>query len=92
MKVQHLAEAIIMQSIEDLWDGAHRDDSIHFFAGKDFRTCASAAGIDVAGQIKILKMLEKPIKDTKIPMKKAKKLSSGYAPRGAEFGEAVGSH
>ncbi len=91
MKVQHLAEAIILQSIEDLWDDAHREDSINFFAGKDFRTCAAAAGIDISDQIKILKMIEKPVEDTKASTRRSRKASGVYLPRRTELGEAVGS-
>ncbi len=56
MKVAHLAEAIILQSIEDLWDEEQRQGCIDFFTGEDFRTCAAIAGISTADQIKILRM------------------------------------
>ncbi len=54
--VRHLAEAIILQSIEDLWDEEHREECTKFFTGEDFRTCAALAGLDTADQIKILNM------------------------------------
>ena len=56
MKAAHLAEAIILQSIEDLWDDEHREGCIEFFTGEDFRICAAIADISTSDQIKILKM------------------------------------
>jgi len=75
MKVQHLAEAVILQAIEDLWNEDHREDCINFFSGEDFRTCASIAGMDVTEQIEILKMLDKLIKDTRRSVKSGEKAS-----------------
>jgi len=62
MKSKHLAEAIILQCIEDLWDENYRKDSISFFSGDDFRTCASIAGMDIPEQLKILNLLSGLIK------------------------------
>ena len=73
MKVRHIAEAIILQSIEDLWVEDLREECIKFFSGKDFRTCASVAGIDVPSQIKILNMVGKSIKGLKSPAKAGKR-------------------
>ena len=56
MKIAQLAEAIILQSIEDLWDEDRREGCIDFFTGEDFRTCAAIAGISTSDQIRILKM------------------------------------
>jgi hypothetical protein len=56
MKLRHFAEAIILQSIDDLWNEQQRQGCIDFFAGEDFRTCAAIAGISTSDQIKILKM------------------------------------
>jgi hypothetical protein len=78
MKVPHLAEAVIMQSIEDLWDENHREDCIRFFTGEDFRTCASIAGMDTCEQIKILTMLSRIIKDMKKPGKDKRKTTCGH--------------
>lgn len=90
MKVNHLAEAIILQSMEDLWDESHREDCIRFFTGEDFRTCAAIAGMDTCEQIKILTMLSQMIKDMNKPAKDKKKVTYGHiSPRynnGRELG------
>lgn len=92
MKVEHLAEAIILQSIEDMWNEEHRDESITFFAGKDFRTCASLASIDIADQIGILKMLDKIIKDTQSQAGTRKKASYAYPLLRSNMRETARSH
>jgi hypothetical protein len=56
MRVSHLAEAIILQSIQDLWDEEHRQSCVEFFTGEDFRTCAALAGMSTSDQIKIFNM------------------------------------
>jgi len=78
MKAEHLAEAIILQSIEDLWDKDCKEECIRFFTGEDFRTCAAIAGIDVSDQIEILNMLGGLIKDMHKPAKARKKIASKY--------------
>ena len=78
MKVKHLAEAVILQAIEDLWNEDHRKECIDFFAGEDFRACASLAGMDIADKIEILKMLDKLIKDTQEPLKTRKRMPYKY--------------
>ncbi len=32
MNIKALAEAVILQSLEDLWNAAHRTESIEFFS------------------------------------------------------------
>ncbi len=91
MKVNHLAEAIIMQSIEDLWAENHREDCIRFFTGEDFRTCAAIAGMDTCEQIKVLTMLSRMIKDLSKPGKDKKKTTYGHiSPRYNYSRELVG--
>jgi hypothetical protein len=89
MNIKHLAEAVILQAIEDLWDQDDRAESIKFFAGEDFRTCASIAGIDIVEQIKILKMLDKHIKGTKKPVITGKTISCKHIFPQAEMREAA---
>lgn len=79
MKVNHLAEAIILQSMEDLWDENLREDCITFFTGEDFRTCAAIAGMDTCEQIKILTMLSQMIKDMNKPAKEKKRATYGHS-------------
>ncbi|RJQ23269.1 MAG: hypothetical protein C4560_00945 [Nitrospiraceae bacterium] len=52
-----LAEAIILQSLEDLCTQPHRKESRKFFGKNGFRTCAEIAGIDTVEQFKILHLL-----------------------------------
>ena len=78
MNTRHLAEAIILQSIEDLWIENHREECIRFFSGEDFRECAAIAGLDTDDQIKMLNMLGGLIKTLKKPIKARKKESYLY--------------
>jgi hypothetical protein len=89
MKVNQLAEAIILQSIEDLWDDDHREECIRFFTGEDFRTCAAIAGMDTGEQIKILKMLSRVIKGMRNPAKDKKKAGYGCLSSGSESGREL---
>lgn len=57
MGVRNLAEAIILQSIEDLWNKEHRGNCIRFFNGHAFNICAGIAGINPADQEKLLNMI-----------------------------------
>lgn len=52
-----LAEAIILQSIEDLWDKNNREESLAFFNGNAFDICALCAGMNVSEQQKIRALL-----------------------------------
>ncbi|MFA5354619.1 MAG: hypothetical protein WC291_10350 [Thermodesulfovibrionales bacterium] len=58
-KMQALAEAIILQSLEDLWDSSRREESLVFFEGDGFRFCTEMAGIDLGGRIQLLSMAGK---------------------------------
>ncbi|MDA8088133.1 MAG: hypothetical protein M0Z75_15720 [Nitrospiraceae bacterium] len=55
--VKSLAEAIILQSMEDFWGNAYREESIEFFKGEGFRVCAEIAGMGQDDQSKVLEML-----------------------------------
>jgi hypothetical protein len=78
MRVSHLAEAIILQSIQDLWDDDHRQDCIDFFAGEDFRTCAALAGMSTSDQIKILNMFSGIMKGAGRSVTSGRKRYDGY--------------
>jgi len=56
MRTKALAEAIILQSLEDLWEPAHRKESIEFLSGEGFRICARLAGMGPEECGKILAM------------------------------------
>lgn len=57
MGIKHLAEAVILQSWEDLWDPDHMAGSMEFFEGDGFRICAAIAEITRFKQDKILHLL-----------------------------------
>jgi hypothetical protein len=61
MSLNKLAEGIILQSIEDLWNESHREDCITFFKGKDFRLCAELAGMELADQVELLNLVMRSV-------------------------------
>ena len=69
MGISNLAEAIILQSIEDLSIEGQREDCIRFFNGRGFNICAGIAGINSADQEKLFDLVDGLIKIRK----------SGYA-------------
>ena len=54
---RRLAEAIILQSIEDLWNPVCRKGSRIFFEGDGFVLCSEIAGINYIKQLTMLRML-----------------------------------
>ena len=58
-KIRALAEAVILQSIEDLWSKTKRKKSIEFFMGDGFSLCADMAGMKVVERLRLLRMLRK---------------------------------
>ena len=52
-----LAEAIILQSIEDLWHPVCKRGSLRFFEGDGFVLCSEIAGISYIKQLSMLRML-----------------------------------
>ena len=58
-RIQSLAEAVILQAIEDLFDSSERNKSIDFFKGETFTLCAETAGLSTLEQIRIIRMLAK---------------------------------
>jgi hypothetical protein len=56
-KIAAFAEAVILQSIEDLFDSMQRKESIDFFKGEGFRLYAKIAGLSSTDQIRIIRML-----------------------------------
>ena len=55
--VRSLAEAIILQSIEDLWHPVCKKGSLMFFEGDAFTRCSEIAGISYIKQLAMLRML-----------------------------------
>jgi hypothetical protein len=52
-----LAEAVILQSIEDLWYPICKKGSLLFFQGDGFVICSEIAGISYVKQLVMLRML-----------------------------------
>jgi hypothetical protein len=67
VNVEKLAEAIILQSVEDLWDERYREDCINFFSGEEVSIYAGMGGMNVPDQIKLLNMVNGLIKNLKKP-------------------------
>lgn len=57
MSIKHLAEAVILQSLEDVWDPDYTSGSMEFFEGDGFKICADIAEINRFKQNKILHLL-----------------------------------
>lgn len=55
--IKNLAEAIILQSMEDIWVPAYKDESRDFFRGKGFKICSEIAGLDTIRQYKVINLI-----------------------------------
>lgn len=73
MNLRGLAEAIILQSLEDLWSIQHREGSIRFFGGAGFGIAAEMAGLGFNERLKILGLVKEFFRGVNIssPSKKA---------------------
>lgn len=58
-KHNELAQAIILQAMEDLWSKEHRLQSMRMFFGTEFKTLAVAAGLDPDETKHLLRMVLK---------------------------------
>jgi hypothetical protein len=65
MAVKELAETVILQSIEDLWDKEQQDLCSRFFCGQGFSFWADAAGMTISDRKKILSMILDSMTETK---------------------------
>jgi hypothetical protein len=66
MAVKELAEKVILQSIEDLWDKEQRDLCSAFFCGQGFSFWAETAGMTIADRRKILSLVLDSIAKSKV--------------------------
>jgi|WetSurMetagenome_2_1015567.scaffolds.fasta_scaffold497038_2 hypothetical protein len=62
MAIKYLAEAIILQSIEDLWNRQQEKDCVAFFEGEGFHLCAGMAGINMFYRRRLLKLISTSIR------------------------------
>ncbi len=58
-KIAALAEAIILQSMEDLWSKTQKNKSLDFFTNEGFHICAEMAGMKVMDRIRLLGLLRR---------------------------------
>lgn len=54
MGYRSLAEAVILQSLEDLSDPLHREESREFFGGEGFKIYGDIADLNFLKKIKII--------------------------------------
>lgn len=59
MGARKLAEAIIMQSLDDLSDARHRSESIDFFTGEGFSICAGIAGMGIEEKLRLMDIVKR---------------------------------
>ncbi|MBI5097785.1 MAG: hypothetical protein HZB30_00915 [Nitrospirae bacterium] len=52
--ITNLAEAIILQSLEDIWTPEYNKETREFFSGAGFKICSEIAGLDTMKQFKVL--------------------------------------
>ncbi len=52
-----LVEAILLQSLEDLWIDEERSNCIDFFGGEGFRICSEIAGMSSDDKVKMLNIV-----------------------------------
>jgi hypothetical protein len=58
-KIRVLAEAVILQSLEDLWSKTNRKKSVEFFKGDGFSLCADMAGMKVVDRLRLFRLLRR---------------------------------
>ncbi len=68
MILRNLAESIILQAIEDLWNSEknERRSSFVFFLGKGFHICSEIAGVKIPDRRKLLSMIGESAKHRKM--------------------------
>ncbi len=55
--LMNLAEAVILQSLEDIWVLEHKDECRNFFGGDGFKIYAGITRLDTITKLKILHLL-----------------------------------
>jgi hypothetical protein len=55
--LRNLTEAIILQSVEDLWDEGHKSECLTFFEREGFDICAGIAGIESSDRLRLIDMI-----------------------------------
>lgn len=57
-----IAEAIILQAVEDLWVPVHRKESIEFFTGEGFAICARIVGMGLYEKLRLILLIKKSMR------------------------------
>ncbi|MEW5805034.1 MAG: hypothetical protein AB1847_23355 [bacterium] len=60
-RIKNLAEAILLQTIEDIWDKNQQKTCFTFFNSRCFSLCADIAGIGIHDRKKILSMIQQSL-------------------------------
>jgi hypothetical protein len=63
MNIRNLAEAIILQSVEDLWDAKQKGDCLTFFCGESFGMCAEMSGMNTYEQAMMLQLVSASVQE-----------------------------
>jgi len=56
-----IAEAIILQAVEDLWNPVYRKESIEFFTGEGFAICAKIVGMGLYKKLRLVRLIKKAV-------------------------------
>lgn len=75
MGLKSLTESILLEALNDLYEGNHRNESIRFFSSPDFYVAAELAGMGLDEQMKILDIVRKIVIHTKKREEKTFRLS-----------------
>ena len=59
MSLKNLAEAVIAQSVEDLWNPIHKRKCIEFFTGEGFRLASEMARMSTVDKLRLVLMLRR---------------------------------
>ncbi|HXW68664.1 MAG TPA: hypothetical protein VEJ88_03570 [Dissulfurispiraceae bacterium] len=73
-QIKGLADAILLQSLEDLWIDEERSNCIDFFSGEGFRICSDVAGMSSDDKVKILNMVGEIIDQNAVKHKKVREI------------------
>lgn len=71
MGINQLAEGIMIQSIEDLWDERFRKEGVDFFRGEGFTIWADLAGMNLYDQVRLMNMTAKIVERSARRLQKA---------------------
>ncbi len=89
MSIRNLAEAVILQALEDLFNAKHRKESEMFLAGEGFRLASKVAQINPQKRAEVLTFFGKLVKASDIyhhpsspaPKTRAEKTRKSFIPR-----------